>query len=161
MKRKITVVALCAMLFALCVAAHAQQAKKVPRIGFVGPDTADARTKAFQQGLRDLGYIEEKNILVEYRYAGGKVDRYRDIVAELVQLNVDVLVAVPFQAILAAKQATKTIPVVIVTTLDPVATGRKYHGACQAHPSIGCKTVGVDQGVRSDGIARRSPPGCG
>ncbi|HEY6365174.1 MAG TPA: ABC transporter substrate-binding protein, partial [Candidatus Binatia bacterium] len=70
---------------------------------------------SFRQGLRDLGYAEEKNILVEYRYVGGKVDRYPDIVAELVQLNVSVLVTVPFQALLAAKQATKTIPIVMVT----------------------------------------------
>ena len=103
--------------------AQAQQPTKVPRIGYVGPATTDPRTASFRQGLRDLGYAEEKNILVEYRYVGGKVDRYPDIVAELVQLNVDVLVAVPFQAILAAKQTTKTIPIVMVTTLDPVATG--------------------------------------
>jgi ABC-type uncharacterized transport system substrate-binding protein len=117
-------------LFAIVVAltvcgarAEAQQPTKVPRIGYVGPATTDPRTASFRQGLRDLGYTEERNILVEYRYGGGKVDRYPDLVAELVQLNVDVLVAVPFQAILAAKQTTKTIPIVIVTTLDPVATG--------------------------------------
>ena len=102
---------------------QAQQPTKVPRIGFVGPATTDPRTASFRQGLRDIGYTEEKNILVEYRYVGGRVDRFPDVVAELVQLKVDVLVAVPFQAILAAKQATKTIPIVMVTTLDPVATG--------------------------------------
>ena len=123
MKKKIRVLTFCAMLFALCSSAEAQQPPKVPRIGYVGPATTDPRTASFRQGLRDLGYAEEKNILVEYRYVGGKVDRYPDIVAELVQLNVDVLVAVPFQAILAAKQTTKTIPIVMVTTLDPVATG--------------------------------------
>ena len=105
------------------VVARAQQPTKIPRIGYVGPVTTDPRTASFRQGLRDLGYTEDKNILVEYRYVGGKLDRYPDIVAELVQLNVDVLVAVPFQAILAAKQTTKTIPIVMVTTLDPVATG--------------------------------------
>jgi putative tryptophan/tyrosine transport system substrate-binding protein len=105
------------------VVAQAQQPAKIPCIGYVGPATNDPRTASFRQGLRDLGYTEEKNILVEYRYVGGKADRYPDVVAELVQLKVDVLVAVPFQAILAAKQATKTIPVVMVTTLDPVATG--------------------------------------
>ena len=103
--------------------ATAQQPAKIPRIGYVGPPTTDPRTASFRQGLRDLGYTEEKNILVEYRYIGGKADRYPDVMAELVQLKVDVLVAVPFQAVLAAKQMTKTIPVVIVTTLDPVATG--------------------------------------
>ncbi len=123
MDKKITRLALCALLFAHSFAAYAQQSKKVTRIGYVGPATTDPRTVSFRQGLRDLGYTEEKNILVEYRYVGGKVDRYPDIVAELVQLNVNVLVTVPFQALLAAKQATKTIPIVMVTTLDPVATG--------------------------------------
>jgi putative tryptophan/tyrosine transport system substrate-binding protein len=123
MKRKLTVLTLCALLLALCSSASAQQPTNVPRIGYVGPPTTDPRTTSFRQGLRDLGYTEEKNILVEYRYVGGKVDRYPDIVAELVQLNVNVIVTVPFQALLAAKQATKTIPIVMVTTLDPVATG--------------------------------------
>jgi putative ABC transport system substrate-binding protein len=113
-----------ALTIAMCGAvAQAQEPAKVPRIGYVGPATTDPRTAAFRQGLRDLGYMETKNILVEYRYVGGKVDRFPGLVAELVQLNVDLLVAVPFQAILAAKQATKTIPIVMVTTLDPVATG--------------------------------------
>jgi len=112
------------LTFAMCGAmAQAQQPTKVPRIGYVGPATTDPRTASFRQGLRDLGYMEEKNILVEYRYVGGRLDRFPDVVAELVQLKVEVLVAVPFQAILAAKQATKTIPIVMVTTLDPVATG--------------------------------------
>ena len=103
--------------------AQAQQPTKIPRIGYVGPPTTDPRTVSFRQGLRDLGYTEEKNIRVEYRYVGGKVQQFASHVADLVQLNVDVIVAVPFQAILAAKQATKTIPIVMVTTLDPVATG--------------------------------------
>ena len=77
--------------------------------------------EAFRQGLRDLGYIEGKNILVEYRYIEGKLDRYPSLVAELVQLKVDVLVATA--AIRAAKEATKTIPIVIVTPSDPVANG--------------------------------------
>jgi putative ABC transport system substrate-binding protein len=117
---------LSAIAFVLVVAAalaQAQQPTKVPRIGYIGPVTTDPRTAAFRQGLRDLGYTEEKNILVEYRYVGGKLDQFPVAVAELVQLKVDALVAVPFQAILAAKQETQTIPIVIVTTLDPVATG--------------------------------------
>ncbi|HSE87176.1 MAG TPA: ABC transporter substrate-binding protein [Candidatus Binatia bacterium] len=117
---------ICSLLtvFLLAVSlAQAQQPTKVPRIGYVGPATTDPRTVSFRQGLRDLGYTEEKNILVEYGYVGGKLDQFPDVVAELVHLKVDVLVAVPFQAILAAKQATKTIPIVMVTTLDPVATG--------------------------------------
>ena len=81
------------------------------------------QVEGFRQGLRDLGYIEGKNILVEYRYIEGKSDRIPSLVAELVQLKVDVLVLGPLPAIRAAKQATKTIPIVMVTTQDPVAAG--------------------------------------
>jgi putative tryptophan/tyrosine transport system substrate-binding protein len=127
MKKKITVLTLCAMLFALCVSAEAQQTGKVPQIGFVSgsddPNTPGPNVDAFRQGLRDLGYTEGKNILVEYRYAEGKLDRIPSLVAELVQLKVDVLVSGNFATIRAAKQATKTIPIVIVTAQDPVTAG--------------------------------------
>ena len=106
--------------------AEAQQATKVPRIGIVAggdPSNPAPQVEAFRQGLRDLGYIEGKNILVEYRNHEGKVDRVPGLVTELVQLKVDVLVLTLLRAIHAAKQATKTIPIVIVTTADPVATG--------------------------------------
>jgi putative tryptophan/tyrosine transport system substrate-binding protein len=129
MKKKITFLTLCAMLFALCSSAEAQQPTKVPRIGFLlqraspTPTTPEPYADAFRQGLRDLGYIEGKNILVEYSYAEGKRDRTPSQVAELVHLKVDVLVVRSLSAIRAAKQATKTIPIVMVTTQDPVATG--------------------------------------
>jgi putative ABC transport system substrate-binding protein len=107
--------------------AWAQQPKKVQRIGYVSatgdPKTAGPQIEGFRRGLRDLGYIEEKNILVEYRYIEGKSNSIPSLVAELVQLKVDVLVLGPQPAIRAAKQATKTIPIVIVTTQDPVAAG--------------------------------------
>jgi putative tryptophan/tyrosine transport system substrate-binding protein len=116
-----------ALLFALCSAAEAQQPKKVPRIGYLAgrgdPSTPDPLIDAFRQGLRDLGYIEGKNILVEYRYGEGKLDRIPSLVAELVQLKVDVLVTPAFPAIRAAKQATKTIPIVMLINVDPVAAG--------------------------------------
>ena len=115
------------MLFALCFSAEAQQPEKIPRIGYLSgtgdPTNPEPQVEAFRQGLRDLGYVEGKNILVEYRYAEGKPDRIPSLVAELVQLKVDVLVATAPPAIRAAKQATKTIPIVMVTTQDPVATG--------------------------------------
>ena len=127
MKKKITVLTLCAMLFALSVPVEAQQPKKVPRIGFVSssgaPNNFGPLVEAFRRGLRDLGYVEGKNILVEYRYIEGNPDRIPDLVAELVQLKVDVLVATAPPAIREAKQASKTIPIVMVTTQDPVATG--------------------------------------
>jgi putative ABC transport system substrate-binding protein len=114
-------------LVVICSSAEAQQPTKVPRIGFVaGPGDASKPglyVEAFRRGLRDLGYIEGKNILVEYRYAEGKVDLAPGLVAELVQLKVDVLVAGFLIAIRAAKQATTTMPVVMITNVDPVATG--------------------------------------
>jgi ABC-type uncharacterized transport system substrate-binding protein len=115
------------MLLAICFAAEAQQPAKVPRIGYLSR-TGDSKNpgpqvEGFRQGLRDLGYIEGKNILVEYRYIEGKSDSIPSIATELAQLKIDVLVLGPLPAIRAAKQATKTIPIVMVTTQDPVAAG--------------------------------------
>jgi len=117
--------ALCALLLALSFPVLAQQPKKIPTIGYLtgsSPSSEAHRVEGFRQGLRDLGYIVGNNILVEYRYAEGKRDRIPGLVAEFVQLKVDVLVSGNFEAIRAAKQATKAIPIVMVTTVDPVAT---------------------------------------
>jgi putative tryptophan/tyrosine transport system substrate-binding protein len=106
---------------------EAQQPKKVPRIGYLSPGgdpkTPGRQLEAFRQGLRDLGYYEGKNIAIEYRYAEGKPDRLLSLVRELVQLKLDVLVLPALQSIREAKQATETIPIVMVTTVDPVAAG--------------------------------------
>jgi putative ABC transport system substrate-binding protein len=107
--------------------AGAQQPPKIPRIGYVS-GTGDASNQgpyleALRQGLRDLGYVEGKNFVVEYRGAEGIPDRMASLVAQLVELKVDILVLPTSSAIQAAKQATKTIPVVMVTQLDPVAAG--------------------------------------
>ena len=127
MNKKVSCMVLGALLLALSFQAEAQQPKKVPRIGYVtgsgGANNPGPNIEAFQQGLRDLGYIERKNILVEYRYAEGNLDQLPGLLAELVQLNPDVLVVESLTGIHAAKQATKTIPIVIATTQDPVATG--------------------------------------
>ena len=127
MSKKILLSAVATFILASFHLAQAQQAKKVPRIGYLSgrgdPSTPDPLVEAFRQGLRDLGYIEGKNILVEYRYAEGKLDRIPSLVAELVQLKVDVLVSSTLPAIRAAKQTTKTIPIVMLTNIDPVATG--------------------------------------
>jgi putative ABC transport system substrate-binding protein len=114
-----------AVLLALAVIAEAQQTKKVPRIGFVSGsgDPKSPASEAFRQGLRELGYIEGRNILVEYDRGVLEVDQFPGHMTELLQLNVDVIVVVPFPAIRAAKQVTKTIPIVMVTTQDPVETG--------------------------------------
>jgi putative tryptophan/tyrosine transport system substrate-binding protein len=125
--KKIFPFALCVLFLAVSFLADAQQAKKVPRIGYVSgsgdPKTPGYQIEAFRQGLHDLGYIEGKNILVEYRYIEGGLDSVPGLVAELVQLKVDVLVASFAVAIGAAKQATKTIPIVMVSATDPVADG--------------------------------------
>ena len=128
MKRTICYVAVCALL-ALCSTAEAQQQAKLPRIGYVAqrtsptPEMADLAADAFQQGLRDLGYVNGRNILIDYRYAGGSNDRLRTLVAELVRLDVDVIVSPALPAIRLAKQATNAIPIVMVITGDPVASG--------------------------------------
>ncbi len=122
---------LCLLLTVLLPAGliEAQQPEKIPRIGFLSrrsaptPTTPDPLFEAFRKGLVDLGYIEGKNILVEYRYAQGMEDRLPGLVAELLQLKVDVLVSATLPGIRAAGQATKTIPIVMVTPADPVATG--------------------------------------
>jgi ABC-type uncharacterized transport system substrate-binding protein len=126
MRKKVIGFALSILLFALSVPADAQEPKKIPRIGYVsGTDDLNdpGPEEAFRRGLRDLGYIEGKNVLIEYRSQEGKADRGPSLVAELIQLKVDVLVLTPSPAIRAAKKATKTIPIVMVTTADPVATG--------------------------------------
>ena len=116
-----------ALLFVLSLPAQAQQPAKIARIGYVSgqgdPKAPGPLVEGFRQGLRDLGYIEEKNILVGYRYIEGKSDSIPSLVAELVQLKVGVLVATSTQTIRAAKQATKTIPIVMVSPTDPVAAG--------------------------------------
>src|SRR5437660_12332895 len=110
--RTIIVVWLVALGFAPFRVAEAQQPKKVPRIGFLAvsgdPDTPGPWVEAFRQGLRDLGYIEGKNVLVEYRYIEGTLDRIPSIVAELAQLKRDVLVLVALPSISVAKQSTTT-----------------------------------------------------
>jgi putative tryptophan/tyrosine transport system substrate-binding protein len=126
MIRQILICLLPTVFLATVFSAKAQQPAKVPRIGFLWGSAFDAeknRLAAFHQGLRDLGYVEGKNILVEYRYAEGKLDRSPSLVTELVQLKVDVLVLSFLPGIRAAKEATKTIPIVMVSFVDPVAAG--------------------------------------
>jgi len=127
MKEKITVLTLCAMLFALCVPAQAQQPKKVPRIGYLSPLSllSDTRSEAFRQGLRELGYKEGQNIAIEYRYSEGKPDQAAEHANELVRLKVDVIVVAGGDRwVKAAKDATKTIPIVMIGAgSDPVAAG--------------------------------------
>src|SRR5262245_36867239 len=109
------------------LALRAQQVKKVPKIGYLSPGSASPGPLAyhdeFQRGLRELGYIEGHNIFIEYRFAEGKFEQLADLATELVKLDVDVIVSVVTQASLAAKNATTTIPIVIVSVGDPVGVG--------------------------------------
>jgi putative tryptophan/tyrosine transport system substrate-binding protein len=126
MKRKITVLALYAMVFALCGSVDAQQAGKVFRIGFLDSSTASGMAvllEAFREELRKLGWIEGKNITIEYRFAEQKVERLPELTAELVRLKVDLIMATGNAAPLAAKKATTTIPIVMTNTADPVGAG--------------------------------------
>ena len=107
-------------------AAEAQPTKKIPRIGFLATSAAEVikgRVAAFEQGLRELGYVKGKSIVIEYRYGDGKYERLPSLATELVRLPVDILVAVGAPAAHAAKNATSVIPIVIGNAADPVGTG--------------------------------------
>ena len=126
MNRRTFLSALTGSLLAAPLAAGAQQVGKVSRIGYLsaGSDTANPRVReAFRQGLRELGWVEGQNIIIEYRWAEGRFDRLPDLAAELVRLKVDVLVAAPTPAALAAKNATGTIPIVGMSLTDPIGLG--------------------------------------
>jgi putative ABC transport system substrate-binding protein len=115
------------MFLSPCFPVEAQQPRKVPRIGIVAgagnPNEPGSSIKIFRQALRELGYSEGKNILFEYRYTEGDRDRIPGIVAELIDLKVDILFSTQLIVVRAAKQATKTIPIVMAITPDPVAAG--------------------------------------
>jgi ABC-type uncharacterized transport system substrate-binding protein len=120
------------VLLAVAVIAEVQQPKKVPRIGYLAPGSrSSVSVEAFQQGLRDLGYIKGQNVVIEYRYAEGMADRVPNLAAELVQRKIDVIVVSGTPATQAVKNATKTIPIVMVSVTDPVGTGLV---ASLAHP---------------------------
>ena len=126
MRKKIFGLSLCALLLALCFSVEAQQPTKIPRIGYLSPNspaTNPARIEAFRQGLHELGYVEGKNIFIEYRYAEGKLDRLPALAAELARLKVDVIVTTSPSPTRAAKEATVTIPIVMTQDTDPVGNG--------------------------------------
>ena len=131
MKKKITVLTLGVMLFALCLPAEAQQPTMAPRIGFLSRDLhpSDSRApsprnlEAFRQGLRELRYVEGENIIIEYRYADGRFERLPALAEELVRLKIDIIVADTSAAARAAKKTTSTIPIVIASGSDPIQSG--------------------------------------
>jgi putative tryptophan/tyrosine transport system substrate-binding protein len=124
MNKKPLSLALGALLFALCVPAEAQQAKKIPRIGYLAGDSKAPSHEAFRGGLTDLGYVEGQTILIEWRFAEDKLDRFPELAAELVRLKLDVIVAANAAAVGALKHATTTIPIVMESYGgDPVEDG--------------------------------------
>jgi len=130
------------------LAAEAQQTGKVYRIGYLsaGSSTSNPRVlESFRQGLRELGWIEGQNIVIEYRWAEGRFDRLPDLAAELVRLKVDVIVGAPTPAVLAAKNATALIPIVGVSLTEPVGVGLI---ASLARP--GGNVTGVSYSVGTD-----------
>jgi putative tryptophan/tyrosine transport system substrate-binding protein len=125
MKKNITVLTLSALLFVVIFPAEAQQTKKVPRIGILtgqSSSVASSRVEAFRKGLIELGYTEGKNIVIEYRYADGRLERLPELAAEVTRLKVDIILALGTPAARAAKQATTTVPIVM-TGGDPVRAG--------------------------------------
>src|SRR5215469_1115595 len=115
MKRKFAILTLCALLGALRISAEAQQSGKIPWIGYLA-GAGSGPSPAFIQGLRDLGYIEGKNIGFVFRTTEGKTERYADLAAEVVRLKVDVIVTDNTATALALKRVTGTIPIVMTTS---------------------------------------------
>jgi putative ABC transport system substrate-binding protein len=116
----------CALLFALCVSAQAQQRTQIPRIGFLSALSAPsmaARMEAFRRGLRDLGYVEGENIFLESRYADGQLEHLPTLITELLRNGVDVIVTTGPTTTRPAKEATSTIPIVMGFDSDPVGSG--------------------------------------
>src|SRR5262245_2555273 len=128
MRKTVILFALTALFSALCASAEAQQPKKVPRIGYLSGDDAasdTARSEGIRLALRERGYVEGQNIVIEYRYAEGKRDRLPELAAELVRLNVDVIMAAGGASVIqVAMNATKTVPIVMTGSgADPVKAG--------------------------------------
>jgi hypothetical protein len=155
------------ILFVVSVSlAHAQQPRKVPRIGYLSASSASEvspRADAFRQGLRELGYVEGKNLVIEFRYAEGKFDNLPALAAELVRLKVDVIVSVGPSVTRPAKETTATIPVVMTNDSDPCrervrhqssASGWKHYRADRSCPGVKREATGASQGNFSQAFAR-------
>ena len=166
MVRRLSIFIFVTVILASVLFAHAQQPKKVPRIGYLtgaSLDRQSARIEAFRQGLRELGYVEGKNIVIEYRFAEGKLDRLPALAAELVRLKVDVIVTGGGGHTRAAKDATNTIPIVMAQDTDPVANGfvaslarpgGNITGLSNLCPGDKRKTTGASEGDHSQALPR-------
>jgi ABC-type uncharacterized transport system substrate-binding protein len=163
MKKNVFCLALGAMLFALCFSAEAQQPKKVPRIGYLSSGNSaseSARAEGIRLALRELGYIEGQNIAIEYRYAEGKPEREPGLAAELVRLKVDIIVvASGDRTIQAAKNATKTIPIVMAGQgSDPVRAGHVESLARPGGNVTGLTALGRELGGKRLELLKEAVP---
>jgi len=160
-RRSLVSLILSAMLFALCSSAEAQQPEKIFRIGFLDNSTATgsaALLEAFRQELNRLGWVEGKNLAIEYRFAEGQPNRQTEFAADLVRLKVELIVVAETSPALAAKRATTTIPIVMVTPGDPVASGLI---ASLAHPGgniTGLSTLGPEINTKRLEILKDAVP---
>ena len=151
MNRRGTLAVLVAAAVAWSRASVAQPQKKVWRIGYLSVAPASLtpqNAEAFRKGMRELGYVEGSNLVIEWRYADGKFERLPDLAAELVRLKVDVIVAVASGAIGAAQKATSTIPIVMTTTGDPVGSGFVKSLAKPGGNITGLSNMGGDTGAK-------------
>ena len=150
------------MFFALCVPIGAQQTKKLPRIGILlagSFTTSQPSTDAFRRGLTDLGYVEGKDIVIEQRFADGKGQRLPTLAAELVRLRVDIIVVGGGNASSAAKNATKTIPIVMATAGDPVGSGLVTSLARPSGNITGLTLIGPDLSGKRLELLKEMIPG--
>src|ERR1700751_3893982 len=144
------------------LAARAQQQAKVARIGYLGPGPASAtsgRGEALRAGLRDLGWVEGKNIVIEFRWADG-VQQLPELAAELVRMNVDVIFAPSSTMVEPARQATKTIPIVFSNHADPIGTGHVMSLARPGGNITGLSELATDLDAKAmEGLTKRYPLG--
>ena len=154
--KKVIWFALGAMLFALCSQVKAQQSSTIPRIGYLGGPSAAAELR---EGLRERGWIEGQNILVEYRFAGAKPEQLSEFAAELVRLKADVIVAVSTPAAQAARKATDTIPIVFSMVSDPVASGLVVSLARPGGNATGLSNMLPEQSGKLLELLKEAAPG--
>ncbi len=161
MKMNITVLALGAMLFALCSSADAQPTGKIARIGLLDSSTASGMAvllDAFRLEMSKLGWIEGKNIIIEYRFAEQKTERLPELAADLVRLKVDLIVVPGRPAAFAAKSATVTIPIVMVNDADPVGVGLVTSLARPGGNVTGLSSLGVELATKRIEILKDAVP---
>ena len=167
MKKTILIWLLATSLLTSASPADAQQHAKIPKIGWLGarPAAPGGGIELFQRDFRKLGYVEGKNIAIESRYAENKLDRLPTLADELVRLKVDVLITPGTNEALAAKNATRTVPIVFLSVTDPVGVGLidslarpvgEHHGVHHHCGGVGRETTGVTEGNHSESIPRCS-----